>query len=246
MHNIKKLLAGVLALMMVIGLLACGKEETPAPPADGQEITETPIASIGTVVLVGTSRTIMHYNSEGNVVAISDQNGIACFSSLVDKPCAEAAGQIIQESKNDFTAPFLLIKQNAGSLEPDEKFLQGIVAAVKKELGDLPMIVSPAADQNAMCYFSAETAKAVLAAYLGNPEDMTYTVTSDAENGYYQISTSSANGTLSYTVGALYGSVTEQPEIVEDFTDIPDEQYFPDYEVIDPSWEFTEESALQG
>ena len=216
MRNFKKPLASFLALIMAVGLLACGKDNTPPPPTDGQEITETPVESVGTVVLAGTGRTTLHYNGKGDVITITDQNGLACFSSLLDKPCAEAAAQIVKESESANAAPFLLIKQNAGSLEPAEDFLSGIVAEVEKVANDLPIIVSSIEDQNAMCYFSAETATAVLAAYLGNPEGITYTVNSSADNGYYQISASSATAFAQFSVGALYGPVEQELEPVDD------------------------------
>lgn len=239
MRNFKKLLAVLLTLILIAGLLACGKEERPAPPVDGEEITETPPEAVGSIVLAGTSRVTLHYNGEGHVITITDVNETATLSELFDTPCAEAASQIMAKTENTLTSSFLLIKQNAGSLEPDEDFLQGVVDAVKKVVGDLPIIVSAADDQNAMCYFSPKTAEAVLAAYLGNPENTAYTV-SDLEDGYYQINVTGATTFTQYSVGALYGSV-------EQILEPADENFYYD----DPGLElnqgdFTEEPPAEG
>ena len=216
MHNFKKLLATFLALIMTVGLLACGKEDTTPPPTDGQVITETPAEAIGTVTLVGAERVILHYDTQGNVITITDKDGVVCYSHLLDTPCAEAASQIMKEAERTGAAPFLLIKQNAGSLEPSEDFLSGITAAVKEVAGGLPIIVSSVEDQTDMGYFSAETATAVLAAYLGDPADTAYEVISGPTDGYYELTATGSIAFATYTVGALYGSVEQMLEPTDD------------------------------
>ena len=76
--------------------------------------------------------------------------------------------------------------------------------------------VCPPEDQDENHYFSPETAKAVLAAYLGNPAGATYISTSAPVDGYYQVSCTLDGRIDEYTVGAFYGSVALNTDFVDE------------------------------
>lgn len=231
MHNLKKILAALLALVMIFGLMACGKDndETPAAPdADELELTDTPIESLGSLDLVGNSRLKLHYNADSNVVAILDENGAPAYDELLDSACDEAVVQILRGAENGFASSFLLIRQTSDTLVPYDDFLPDIVSKAQKEVGDLPVILSSAADQDGNGYFSAETALAIITAYLGNPTNATYDIAAECVDGYYTVNVVLSNTSETYTVGALYGSVELQTETEDDFIESPDEVIEPE------------------
>lgn len=226
MHNLKKILTALLALVMVFGLMACGDKDPVGNPegtepvaGEAGEVIETSVESIGSLDLVGISRLKLHYNAEGKVVAILNQDGSPAHTQLLDTSCDEAIVQILRDTEGSYAETFLLIRQASDTLVPYDSFLQDIVSKAQKEVGALPVILSSAADQNSQGYFSAETAIAVLSAYLGNPANTNYTVSSDLVDGYYTIEVHSSAVFEHYTVGALYGSVALQTETEDDFTD---------------------------
>ena len=243
MHNLKKFSAGVLALVMAFGLIACGNTEPATPPQDGQ-VVETTASSVGSIILCGSTRYALHYDGKGNITAIADKDGVACHSQLFGTSCADAVSQLLSNPDEPFTGTYLLIKQSANSLDPNKKFLDKIVAAAEKALENIPVLLCVAADQDDQGYFSAATAEKVLRAYLGS-DSSSCTVDAEHIDGYYHGSATNDGQSLQYTIGALYGTVEVKTEHLDtDFLTYTEEELNPDYQPTDHDWEYENDSEF--
>lgn len=226
----KKILCTLLALILILSLAACKNEpETPATDAKGQTLTVNTTGSVGSVLLIGENYLTLYYDEDGKIISIADHNGEAAYADLSGETCAKAVSHLLKKSDPPVFTNSLLLKQAIGSQSPNDSFLQSLATEAKLAVGDV-VTVCPPEDQNEYGYFSAETAKAVLAAYLGNPTGATYVSTSAPVDGYYQVSCTMEGRIDEYTVGAFYGGVTlntdyanepgfEEEEIPEYFVD---------------------------
>lgn len=218
----KKLLSVLLALMMLLSLTACkGKANT--QDEEGVRMVDTS-GSVGSVMLVCEHRLTIYYDKDGKVVAIADADDLAVHDELKDEACTVAISKLLKNADPPMVTSFLFLKQTRGSQTPSENFLQSLIAEAKLSISE-PVVACSAEDQNDMGYFSPETAKAILAAYVGNPDGAVYVSSGTPIDGYYHVSITANGSTDEFTVGAYYGSVelstdyVEEPEIYEELPD---------------------------
>lgn len=230
MKKLNRLPVIVLALALILSLAACkNKNSGDATDAKGQTITADTSDSIGSVMLIGENYLTVYYDDDGEVVSTVDSEGNGVYKDLNGKACAKAVAELLKKSDPPVVTTSLLIKHVRGSQLPNDNFLQGITTEAKLAIGDKPVVVSAADDQNDMGYFSAETAKAVLAAYLGNPENAEYVTATKPVDGYYDVRVTVEGRTDDYSVGAYYGHV----ELIFDDGEPDLDVEMPDYFVDD-------------
>lgn len=231
MNKLNQLLSVLLAVLLVLSLAACGKNQsgTDATDAKGQTVTVSLSDSVGSVMLIGEDYLTVHYDEDGKVVAVVNSDAEGVYTDLNGEACAKAISQLLKTADPPITNAYALIKHVRGSLVPDENFLQGIITEAKLALSEIPVIASAPEDQDDLGYFSAETAEAILAARLENPANATYASSSSPVDGYYKVSVTLENRIDNYTVGAYYGTVTQ---VIDDGEPRPEEE-MPDYFVDD-------------
>ena len=228
MKKLHMLFAVLLALATLLSLSACGKKEIPyATDPMGQQLTIDTTDSIGSVLFTGENGLTIDYDKKGEVVGIADAAAQAVHKALTGKSCKDAVTTLLKEADPPIYTNFLLIKQSVTAQIPNETFLQDLLTAAKAIVGEAA-VLCPAEDQNEMGYFSAKTAEAVLAAYLGNPANATYSTTSESD-GYYEVSATMDGRIENFTVGAYYGRIQQNSSDTEP----PIEEELPDYFVDD-------------
>ena len=222
MKKLHKLLAALLAVLILLSLAACGKNSAES----GSTKADTSNA-IGSILLSGETRVRMYYDKDGKVVAITDTQDQAIYTQHQGKACVEALPALLKEADPPIIGNFLLLKESLNGKSPSETFLQDLHSAAKTVAGD-KVILCTAADQNEHGYFSAKIAEAVLTVYLNYPAN-TCTVLSEADGGYYEVCATLDNDSVTYTVDAIYGRVDVSLANSEPVPEEYNYDYFVDY-----------------
>ena len=217
MRTFKKIFAFLLALMMLLSFAACGEED--ASEEDVKPYMEMPEEALGAVVLVGNIRLTLYYNKEGNIVSITNQEENVCFQNLTGNTCKDAVVKLLKSPDVQLVGNFLLIKQLQNTTLPSENFLKDITAEAEKIVGNTPLFSIPAEELNEYGYFSADIAKALLDIQLGLSSNAECTVSSQPIDGYFHATVSVNGESTKYTIGAIYGSVTEVSPMDTEFSD---------------------------
>lgn len=224
MKKLHKLLAALLAVLILLSLAACGKNAD----GDGGEAAKADTSgSIGSILLSGETQAKMYYDKNGKVVVIADNKDQAIYTQYKGKACVEALPALLKEADPPIIGSFLLLKESANGKAPTETFLQDLQTAAKAVAGD-KVILCTAADQNEHGYFSAKIAEAVLTAYLNYPAN-SCTVLSEPDGGYYEVSATSDGSSTTYTVDAIYGRVDVSLANSEPVPEEYNYDYFVDY-----------------
>ncbi len=205
----KKFLSLFLALVMVLSLSACGKDKasTPIRVTRPKHVTIDAPGSVGSFILSGVGYVVVYYSEDSKVVAITDSTGAPAYTELNGESCPAAISQILKTNVPQVVNN-LLVKQTVGSQTPSEDFLETIANEARSVLSpSVTVVLCSAEEQSEAGYFSAETAQALLAAYLGNPENATYATTTSHEDGYHEISITIEDRTDLFIVDAYFGSI---------------------------------------
>ena len=245
MKTLQKILVLCLAAALMLGLFACGKkaeenkqDDAKAPAgAVSDEVAQQIVESApGTFTIVADSHVTLGYNENGKALALSGENelGVSIANACGDvsgKTVAEAVTVVLQTMvENDAIVekPYVMIRQDLGSMTPDEEFISGIQAAATKELGKSVVVVS--LDQlDADGYFNQDVAKQILLAYLGGDAkiisasvmiDGQYIITAEKDGLQDDYQVVGHSGTV-----AGYEEIADRPIDEEDL--IPEDQQIP-------------------
>jgi YD repeat-containing protein len=222
MKKLHKLLAALLAVLILLSLAACGKNADEGAPTKADTSD-----AIGSILLSGETRVRMYYDKDGKVVAITDTQDQAIYTQHQGKACVEALPALLKEADPPIIGNFLLLKESVNGKAPTETFLQDLQTAAKAVACD-KVILCTAADQDEHGYFSAKIAEAVLTAYLNYPAN-SCTVLSEPDGSYYEVSATSDGSSTTYTVDAIYGRVDVSLANSEPVPEEYNYDYFVDY-----------------
>ena len=222
MKKLHKLLAALLAVLILLSLAACGKNADESAPTKADTS-----GSIGSILLSGETQAKIYYDKNGKVVVIADNKDQAIYTQHQGKACVEALPALLKEADPPIIGNFLLLKESVNGKAPTETFLQDLHSAAKAVAGD-KVILCTASDQDEHGYFSAKIAETLLTAYLNYPAN-SCTVLSDPDGGYYEVSATSDGSSTTYTVDAIYGRVDVSLANSEPTPEEYEYDYFVDY-----------------
>ena len=221
MKLIKKLLAILMASIMVFGLLACGQEATtPTNPVSGEE-GDPRIA--GMVVFSSDASVGINYDAEGMVLSIS---GISPEGDILAQSvgavegltCSDLVAKLTDESaKQALLSTTVIIKQSFGSALPGSNFLETLVSAIEaaaeeaSAIIDVIMISAEQLDENG--YINLETSKTIMLSKLGLQSASTFDGTPSPDtNGDYMFYIAEGDLEGTFLLNAVTGLVTELSE----------------------------------
>ncbi|MBO5867695.1 MAG: hypothetical protein J6Q54_02150 [Oscillospiraceae bacterium] len=224
----KKLLALLLAALMVLSLLAaCGddisKGDTAVPGGNQGENGTTPVTgfSSGSVVLNAGAAFSILYDKDGNVTAIEGMDErykefldfLGEESQYVGLSCEEVVAELIKSIgvKGYLTdRGYVIIKQDHESALPKENFMESLQKSAEKALetvaSDIPLVVITAQQLDTNGYIDTATAKTLVEYFLGY-ELINFDGTSLPVGGVYAFTAGTEDEEENLLVNAVTGTV---------------------------------------
>ena len=215
----KKIFALMLAVLMVLGLWACGKTgDSYLPQSDVvQPEAEKLPDEAGKLTIYAEADIQLVYNDAGNVIAVTALNQpaeeIAESYEFTGKTCPMVVLELIDfvvDSELPFTKGFVLVRQEPGSSTPSDDFLKNIREDANLNKGEYTVLVTGAAELDKEGLFGKDTAIDALKASYPVVEGNTVVCADDPVGGSYSIFCTDAEGnTKEYAVSAVDGTVSE-------------------------------------
>lgn len=211
----KKLFAFALAVLMVLSLWACGKNnEEYVPGIDNTEPVALMPNEAGRLTIYGEADLQLVYNESGNVISVAALNkqaeDIAKTYNHAEKACPLAVMELIDlivEQNLTIAKGFILIRQEPGSAVISEEFLKNILEDAQLNKGSYAVIVTSADELDKDGLFSKETALAALKAGQPSVEGCTLSCSDTPVGGSYTVYCTNVDGiTTEYSVSAIDGS----------------------------------------
>ncbi len=239
MRSTKKLLTLLLAVTMVFGLLACGKEPTEPDETSIEttfDITKAPVT--GKIIISSTAALTISYEASGLVTGVEPSNdeGVAMFNSdkdYVGNSCVDVVADLVDKFIQDKAlTKSLVIKPVPGSSMPNGNFLNTLVSTAQATADDAltttTVILVPLNKLDAYGFIDTESAKSVVLAYLGLEKATTFAGSSVPDSqGYYLFYLEEGDLKGHYSVDATTGAVAEldadDPRLWEEEIDAGDE-----------------------
>lgn len=181
----KKLLALLLAAVMVLGVFAaCGKEsgDDATPSTPNYEKVENPDTA-GTLTVYAAAAVKVSYGADGLVLSLEGLNDDGKYleetyaQELFGSSCTDAVNQIIKESvmKNFmFDTNYVVVKLNKGSALPGTSFLESVQSAAQRGLdtvaSDAALVMVSEENLTEDGYIDLVTAKVLVEKFLGIDE----------------------------------------------------------------------------
>ena len=228
----KKFLVFFLAALMLLSVLAGCKDKAAAPgtaATEGDGTTSTaptdengnviygPVESKGSLILNCNAVVKITYDKEGLVQLLEPMNDTAIdimenYNDQSGFTCVEVITKIVKDSvaKSMGQLSAVVVKQNKGSGNPTEGFLQNIESEVKTALtnaeSSAKLLMVGTGDLDAGGYIKLKDAKTLVAAYLGAQLDSIYGTDAPA-NGFYSFTVTYGGMEAEVHVNAETGAV---------------------------------------
>lgn len=241
----KKFIAILMSVLMLLGILAgCGETK----PATATEGTQAPISnpmSAGLLVLNAAAAINISYDADGLVLGIEgiDDNGSTLVSEYTDylgKSCSDAICDLIAASIHSaFLTPeenYVMIKQAVGSTLPGATFLETIQLDAENALSaagstaKLVVLTEENLDENG--YIDLESAKTLTLAYLALDNFDVLDGAPSPVNGLYNFRVTFGDATEDLVIDAVSGDVYQGT--LEDTT-FEDDNLDDSIEIVDPT-----------
>lgn len=169
MNTTKKFLAMLMALVMVLGLAACGQKGK----QNSQQNVDTSNSRIVGMLVFSTEASLnISYNDQGMVLALEGTNakGIAlaeAFPDCVGMTCSDLVVELLKKSASENTlAENVILKQSFGSALPDADFLNTLVSKAQAAADEADIITNviqiPAENLDENGYINVDAVKTIL------------------------------------------------------------------------------------
>ncbi len=249
----KKILAIMISVLMLVGLLAgCGDIIPEATSGAGGDQVATPMAA-GMLVLNAAGAMNISYDADGLVLNVEgiDEGGAnlaAEYTDFLGKTCTEAVCDLIAASvvngQLNAEENYVLIKVAMGSVMPGATFLEGIQkdaeAAISAAGSTAALVVLTEENLDENGYINLESAKGILLASLALDSFDTIDGTISPIDGLYGFSITAGDLEGDYIVDAVTGLVVEGQLEGHDYSN----EDLEDPDMVDPTDEtFVEETT---
>lgn len=218
MNTLRKVLMLVLAMVLVLGLVACGPKKNedanpaPAPQSSpsGEEAQQIVTAAPGKITILTEMELTLGFDNNGNALALTGNSDVAsrlaAQCNIAGKSCADAMAIILPLlTEHAQIRGFITIRQEPGSVNPGEHFMSNIAAAAEKA-DAAPVVVIAAADMDSTGYFNQSVAEKVVRAAFGDQVEVRH-ITAMYE-GRYVVTIAEGSSTADYAISALTGTVS--------------------------------------
>jgi len=248
---IRRFLAGILSLILVLGLAACGKDTT-KKPVNMPPLIETNPDVAGLLLLNIQAEVQIAYDKDGKVLYAegTTSDGVFIATALSDDlqgaACADVAANIVSfaiEKALTNGATTIVVKQQLGSATPSSSFLKDIQAAIEKVTQKHTVFTIAADELDELGYLSFDAADAILRAALSLNADLKYPGTPYQISGLFSFTIPLGTDDVEYCVNANSGAVSTAESLGLDFEteetipepDIPEDPFpeYPDEEILD-------------
>lgn len=222
MKSAKKLLAILMAAVLVLGLVACNK--APAEQSGSQNNNEFDDPRVIGMFVFGSEAAVsVSYNSEGAVLAIESANPdgdilVESFTDVEGKSSADLVAELMdQASKNAQITENVIIKQSYGSELPNDTFLDTLTASAKDAataLGIVTNVITISAEQlDENGYIGAESVKTIMLSKLGADSASAFSCESTPNiNANFLVYIEAGEIRGSFYVNGITGTVAELTE----------------------------------
>ena len=253
---LKKVLAVLLAVTVLLALAACGKQENLTDPFGTLPFDEQAITineAVGSVTLRADSEFVIAYDQDGIVVALDsvDQSAAAicaAYSGFTGKSLAHVAWELLElqlEFYHTVSQGYILLKVHPGSTIPRASFLSNVADDLRKNAEGYQVITVTLEDQNSDGFINYDKAMEILKLFL---HDQSIVCSETHADGLYAVKSTTVNGEISeFTLDAGNGVLTvlfdeENMEAV----DKTEEVEIPESDIFDPvaDYEPTPEEQL--
>lgn len=241
--SIRRLLAGILALMLLLCLTACGKDSA-KKPANTLPLVESNPDVVGLLLLNMQAEVLLAYDAEGKVLYAEGYtaDGVFITTSLADSlpgsTCAKAAADIVSFAltKGLTNGITIVVKQQLGSATPSSSFMKDIQTAVKEVAQRHTVFTFTTDDLDEQGYLPFEAVDAILRTTLSLSADLKFPGTTYPTSGLYSFTVPQETSDVEYCVNADTGAVSTAESLGMDFDlgetvpepDIPEDP-FPEY-----------------
>lgn len=221
MKTAKKLLAILMAAVLVLGLVACNKAPAGQTGNENNEFEDPRM--IGMLVFGCEAAVNVSYDNEGMVLAIEAANTegeilTEGFADVEGKSCADLVAELIDlASKNAQITENVIIKQSFGSEVPNDTFLDSLATSAKDAVaavGAVTNVVTISAaqlDENG--YIGAESVKTIMLNKLGADSASTFSCESSPDiNANFLVYIEAGEVRGSFYVNGITGAVAELTE----------------------------------
>lgn len=248
---IRRLLAGLLCLVLALGLAACSSNAPAKKPADDTPLVENNPDVAGLLLVNFQAEVIVAYDKDGTVLYAEGINTDGVFITTVlpdiqGSTCAAIVEDIIEfviskELTEDVNT--VVVKQQLGSATPADGFMKTIQSAAEKAAADYTVFTFTTDDLDELGYISFEAADALLRTSLSLSADLEYPGTPEQISGYFTFTIPIGSEYVEYYVDAATGAVNTAESLGFDFEyeetipepDIPEDLFpeYPDEEILD-------------
>lgn len=207
--NLKKFLATVLCVIMVLSLAACGEE--PAATPTKPDLSNTPEAAGVLFVSTGAEFKVI-FDTEGTVIAVDSGNETAAeilldYPEAVGRPCDNVISNLVTltaDSGLHRATKVIVIKEAPGCKLPSASFLESIrvdtVASTQLEV-----VLITADSLTAEGYITAEAAKDILTRQLELTD--VQIACSQVSEDLYTLTYEQNGAEMEYEINAVTGTV---------------------------------------
>lgn len=222
MNTTKKILAFLIAVVMVLALAACG-EQKPVTSPTGETGNVTDPRVYGMLVFSSEASVNISYDDQGLVLSVEGANteGTALAESLTDvvgMTCTDLVVDLLKKSAAEGTVTeTVILKQSLGSQLPNADFLNTLVskaqAAADEDSIVTTVIQIPVENLDENGYINLDTAKTLLLQKLGLEKAATLDgAPSPDVDGNYMLYLEEGNIAGTFQLNAVTGSVREMSE----------------------------------
>lgn len=242
----KKILSIILSVAMVLCLFAgCSKEAEkkapngtdPTTPSGETTPGETDKRVVGTLLVNVNAAVTLSYDKTGMVLKIEAANdeGEDLLETYTEDytgyTCADVAGKIIKDCHaiNQGKTYGVVIKQNKGSANPEDKFIEKLKAAAEEDLKQIQskaaLVVLAAEDLQGDGFIAPKDAKVLVQSFLGAEVLDGFVGGDQPVNGYYSFVVSFDGEEEVVHVNATTGSVGQGAMDDGNVEEDPEEEY---------------------
>lgn len=223
MNTTKKIIAFLIAIVMVVGLAACSKEPAPVDPTfEGSGEVSDPRV-VGMLVFSTDASVNINYDDQGLVISAEAANAegtalLEAFTDVLGMPCADLVVDMLNKSATDGTlTEVVMLKQSYGSVLPSENFLTDLAAKVQSAADEASMVTTviqvPVENLDENGYINLDTAKTILLQKLGLEKASTLDgAPAPNSDGNYMLYLEEGDLAATFLLNAVTGIVREMTE----------------------------------
>ena len=242
----KKILAIILSVVMVLCLFAgCSKETAKKAPSGGESTApsgdtkpgETDKNVTGSLLVNVNAAVTLTYDKTGMVLEIKaandeGENLLATYTEdYTGYSCADVVGKIIKDCHaiNQGNTYGVVIKQNKGSANPEDKFMEKLKAAAEEDLKQIQskaaLVVLSADELQGEGFIAPKDAKLLVQSFLGAEVLDGFVGGDQPINGYYSFVVTFDGEEEVVHVNATTGSVGQGAMDDGNVEEDPEEEY---------------------